>query len=102
MLTPRVRIASDMELAIRVGNLSQSIFLQPVNGYLCPEYDLEQEKREDLWLCQIEGKNFSRALFICGFLHTFSMAFRLRQAGYELETWYYMSHEKLCRKEHKS
>jgi hypothetical protein len=77
-------------------------FLHPVNGYLCPEYDLEQEKREDLWLCQIEGKNFTRALFVCGYLHTFSMAFRLRHAGYELETWYYMSHEKLCRKEHQS
>ena len=77
-------------------------FLHPVDGYLCPEYDLEQEKRENLWLYQIEGKNFARALFICGYLHTFSMAFRLRHAGYELETWYYMSHEKLCRKQHKS
>jgi hypothetical protein len=34
-------------------------FLHPVDGYLCPEYDLEQEKRENLWLYQIEGKNFT-------------------------------------------
>jgi hypothetical protein len=45
-------------------------FLHAMDGYLCPEYDLEQEKRENLWLCQIEG---IRAIFICGYLHTFSI-----------------------------
>jgi hypothetical protein len=62
------------------------------------EYDLEHEKREALWLKRIGEQHFTAALFVCGYLHVLSMAFRLRVAGCQVEACYYMPHEKLGEK----
>jgi hypothetical protein len=63
------------------------------------EYDSPQEKREDLWLRRIGEQEFERALFVCGYLHVLSMSFKLRGAGYDIESCYYLPHAKLCDKQ---
>ncbi len=68
----------------------------PDTGILHYEYDLEQEKRETLWLKRIREREFGHALVICGYLHVLSMAFRLRAVGYDVETCFYMPLLKLC------
>jgi hypothetical protein len=60
----------------------------------------EQAKRELLWLKKIAEKKCHNALFICGYLHTLSMAFRLDSAGYEVQTYYYTPFRKLCGRQH--
>jgi hypothetical protein len=60
------------------------------------EFESEHSKREDLWLKGITGKNFESALFVCGFLHAFSVAAKLRLAGFEVGTWIYVPYSKLC------
>ncbi|SRR6266566_4442973 len=60
------------------------------------EFESEHSKREDHWLKGITGTNFENALFVCGFLHTFSVAGKLRLAGFEVGTWIYIPYSKLC------
>jgi hypothetical protein len=51
-------------------------------GYLIPE-DLDVHAlREELWVKRCTDQPFSHALFICGHLHTLSLSFRLRKAGF--------------------
>jgi len=69
---------------------------EPDSGILHYEFSLEQEKREALWLKRIQQWKFSRALLICGYTHVLSMSFRLRAAGYDVETTFYMPLAKLC------
>jgi len=60
------------------------------------EFDHEHEKREEFWLTRIREHDFTEALFICGYLHVLSMAFRLRGAGYRVEACHYMPFDKLA------
>lgn len=62
----------------------------------CEEFESEHCKREKHWLKEITSTNFEDALLICGFLHTLSLAGRLRKAGIDVETWTYLPYLKLC------
>jgi hypothetical protein len=42
--------------------------------------------RERFWLQQITKRDFSKALMICGMNHTLSLAFRLRDANFDVKT----------------
>lgn len=59
--------------------------------------DLEgQAMREELWVKRCEEQTFTCALFICGFLHTLSLSFRLQAAGFSVErASTYMPYDKL-------
>jgi hypothetical protein len=55
-----------------------------------------QDKREELWVSRVEGQPFDFALLICGYLHTLSLSFRLRSAGFSVaQTSVYMPFDKL-------
>lgn len=64
------------------------------------EFPHEQEKRELLWLNAIQERSFHRALFVCGYLHLLSMAFRLRSEGFEVQSGIYMPYDALCSHQH--
>jgi len=52
--------------------------------------------REELWVARVRAQRFDSALFVCGFLHTLSLSFRLQAAGFLVPgTRYYMPHNKL-------
>jgi hypothetical protein len=54
-------------------------------------------KREELWVNRMKAQPFRSALFICGYLHTLSVAFRLQAAGFCVpRAAYYMPHNRLC------
>src|SRR5262249_7330656 len=59
--------------------------------------DLEgQAMREELWIKRCKEQTFTRALFICGFLHTLSLSYRLQSAGFSVEqAGVYMPYHKL-------
>src|SRR5229473_3482024 len=59
--------------------------------------DLEgQALREELWIKRCSETNFTCALFICGFLHTLSLSYRLQSAGFSVEqAGIYMPYPKL-------
>jgi len=59
--------------------------------------DLEgQAMREELWVKGCKEQTFTCALFICGFLHTLSLSFRLQAAGFSVErASTYMPYDKL-------
>lgn len=69
-----------------------------VNRDVVKHEDLEgQGKREELRVTRIDGQSFTRALVICGYLHTLSLSFRLRSAGFSVEqTSVYMPFHKLA------
>jgi hypothetical protein len=53
--------------------------------------------REKFWLKRIKSESFSSALMICGCAHGLSFSFRLREAGFDVETCInYFPPEKLC------
>jgi hypothetical protein len=56
-----------------------------------------QDKREKLWVDRVKGQSFTSALFICGYLHMLSLAFRLQSADFFIEqASTYVPHHKLC------
>jgi hypothetical protein len=57
-------------------------------------------KREMGWLVQIWEKQFKNALLICGAAHSFSMAFRLQAAGFQVRVFLYLPYELLCKRPH--
>jgi len=56
----------------------------------------EQVQREELWCKRIVEQDFKSGLVICGFLHTLSVAFRLRVVGYGVMFDHYIPHDLLC------
>jgi hypothetical protein len=53
--------------------------------------------REEFWLKRIMRATFTIALMICGNAHGLSFAFRLRDAGFDVENCFdYMPYDKLC------
>lgn len=53
--------------------------------------------REAFWLERIRGQDFTFALMICGGAHCLSFSFRLRGAGFDVESCVnYMPYDKLC------
>ena len=71
---------------------------EPGNNDIVRHCALEaQAKREELWVKRVKTQPFNSALFICGYLHTLSLAFRLQPAGFLVaRADYYMPHDKLC------
>jgi hypothetical protein len=60
----------------------------------------EHAKRESFWLQRLTAQNFTRGLFVCGYLHTLSFAYVARSEGFKVTSLYYMPHHKLCTKQH--
>jgi len=82
ILTPCVRIANDMELAIRVGNLSQlTIFM--LWTVICARNTTWSKRKEKTFGC---AKSKGSVLFSFADICIPSASFRLRHAGCELET----------------
>ncbi len=72
----------------------------PLSDFLHQEFEVEHSKREHLWLDKMRVTSFANALLVCGYLHTLSMASKLRVAEFSVETWTYVPYSALCRKEH--
>ena len=70
---------------------------EPGNGDFVQHEDLEgQEKCEELWVRRVKEQSFNWALFICGYLHSLSLSFRLRSAGISVtQVGIYMPFHKL-------
>jgi hypothetical protein len=62
----------------------------PVHGWVV----LENEKREKIWIDRLIEGTVARGLLICGFYHTFSVAAKLLNRGFEVEARTYMPWEK--------
>jgi hypothetical protein len=56
----------------------------------------EDVQREELWCKRITEQDFKSGLFICGYLHTLSITFRLRSAGFHVTFDQYIPHDVLC------
>lgn len=55
-----------------------------------------QAKREQLWVNRVKEQSFASALFICGYLHTLSLSFRLATEGFSVaQASVYMPYHKL-------
>jgi hypothetical protein len=66
------------------------------------EFDGEHLKRERLWLARIRDIDFTKALVICGYLHTLSLAHKLRCEDFVVETWTYVPYLRLCPRSHEA
>jgi hypothetical protein len=53
-----------------------------------------QVRREEFWVKRMTEQGFGSALFICGYLHTFSIAVRLRDAGFAVALHKYLPFRK--------
>ncbi len=56
----------------------------------------EQEKREAVWVDRLIERTAVNGLLICGHLHALSVAFRLRNRGFEVNARVYLPLRKLC------
>jgi hypothetical protein len=56
----------------------------------------EDNLREELWCKRIAEQTFTNALVICGYLHTLSVTFRLRSAGFGVKFQAYFPEDILC------
>jgi hypothetical protein len=55
-----------------------------------------QNRREQMWVERVNGTQFEMALLICGLAHIFSVSFRLRDAGFEVEAGFYEPRRRIC------
>jgi len=70
---------------------------QPFPADISAEEKVEEDvQREELWCRRIADQDFKSALVICGFLHTLSVVFRLRSAGFSVTFRHYLPHDALC------
>jgi hypothetical protein len=64
-------------------------------GPLVEEEKLDaQVRREEFWVKKITKQGFGSGLMICGYLHAFSVAVRLDQAGFEVTVHKYLPFHK--------
>jgi hypothetical protein len=64
-------------------------------GPLYAEEKLDaQVRREEFWVKRIAKQGFGSGLMVCGYLHTFSIAVRLAQAGFEVAVHKYLPFHK--------
>lgn len=59
-----------------------------------------QANRESLWVYQVKNQSFTSALLVCGYVHTLSLAFKLRAEDFCVDASYYVPHSKLCDRNH--
>lgn len=70
---------------------------QPFPEVLSAEQNVEEDvQREELWCKRITAQEFKNGLVICGYLHTLSVTFRLRSAGFRVRFEQYVPHDVLC------
>jgi len=77
--------------------------IEPCNEYTdfeSQQFVDEHAKREESWVRRIQETRFENGLFVCGEIHTLSMSFRLRSAGYSVEAFHYMPYQEMCRRPH--
>jgi hypothetical protein len=55
-----------------------------------------QSDRERFWAERIRKEQFQSALMICGLLHTLSLSEKLISAGFEVFSYCYAPHDRLC------
>lgn len=75
----------------------------PINPYEQSNSDFVQHedlegrgRREELWVRRVKEQSFNWALFICGYLHSLSLSFRLRSEGISVaQVGIYMPFDKL-------
>lgn len=94
---------SDDRFAYRIGKTGESFPIDPLTeltDFYYHEFEREHFKRETHWLRRISDTEFTSALFICGYLHALSMARRLEENGFSVETWTYVPYVKLCPRTH--
>jgi hypothetical protein len=85
--------------AFGIGVTGRRLEIDPhsqLTDFYFQEFEEEQFKRESLWLDKITNTNFTNALLVCGYLHSLSIACRLRFAKFTVETWTYVPYLKLC------
>jgi hypothetical protein len=69
----------------------------PFPNEISPEEKVEEDvQREELWCKRIAEQDFKSGLVICGCLHTLSITFRLRSAGFYVTFDKYLPHDILC------
>jgi hypothetical protein len=69
----------------------------PVCGEVCEEYLDAQIPREHHWVSAINKTRFTNAVVVCGFLHTLSLAERLKSSGITtVKALAYMPYQKLA------
>lgn len=93
----------DKREALGIGITGRSILVNPVGQFsdsYWEEFEGEHFKREEHWMKEITSRNFEESLLVCGYLHTLSMARRLRSAGFDVESWTYVPYSKLCPRPH--
>ncbi len=75
----------------------------PTNTDFVRDQDIYiQDDREKLWVNRVKEQPFTSALFICGYLHTLSLAFRLRSESFLVtQVSAYIPHNKLCTLPHR-
>lgn len=61
----------------------------------------ENEKREKIWVDHLVARTDRTGCLICGFYHAFSVAAKLFDRGFEVESRTYLPHDKLARSRHK-
>jgi hypothetical protein len=68
---------------------------EPFSSVLWTKHNA-QLSREDFWTRKIKGTSVHVGLMICGFLHTLSLAGKLRDSGFEVYAHCYVPYDKLC------
>jgi hypothetical protein len=94
----------DHRAAFGIGDTGEKFPVDPdteLTDFYCREFDSEQLRRESLWLGRIRDTDFTQALLICGYLHTLSLAFKLRE-DFAVETWTYVPYLRLCPRSHEA
>jgi hypothetical protein len=96
---------SDHRAAYGIGVTGEQFPVDPytqVTDFYHREFEGEQLKRENLWLGRIRATEFTQALLICGYLHTLSLAHKLRSEDFAVETWTYVPYLRLCPRSHEA
>jgi len=74
-------------------------FLPPRSNFPVTGYPMAfHQTREKKWVEKLVERTSTRGLLICGFVHAFSVSFRLMALGFKAEARTYIPWEKLSRK----
>jgi len=82
-----------------IGDTGRRISFRSASGgeYLVTcEIVTEQEKREKIWVNRLIESTSTNGLLICGYAHALSVAFRIRELGFEVNVRTYLPLHKLC------
>jgi hypothetical protein len=90
------KLANDRGLGYRdVDARAFGIEIDTAEGSLFAEEKLDaQVRREEFWVKRITEQGFGSGLMICGYLHAFSVAVRLKSAGFAVAVHKYLPFNK--------